>query len=300
MTNEHNGETPTNDANQHSGSQSKLLAPTPKQGEIRVNTENHSEDQQTTAKEMRREFRWFEFASVLINAALAVIGAIALCIYSGQLKVMRGQLGEMVRQYPELKESANSAATAARSAKDSAEIATRTMIIDQRPWVSIQTVDSTFTVNKVATATCKISNTGKTPALRFEAFFVNEILPKNQSPNFYYGPGHPRSYNKAGILSPNDARYFQFPASKKAPGRYSQPIVVDQGMYASWQDGKTYLVTYGRGEYCDIFSIPHWITFCGFTPAKGGEDITAYKICAAYNNADNNTKADPAKCFTSK
>jgi len=48
-----------------------------------------------TAKELAREFRWVEWATVIINGGLAVIGIIALCVYNGQLKVMRGQLDQM-------------------------------------------------------------------------------------------------------------------------------------------------------------------------------------------------------------
>jgi len=44
-----------------------------------------SEDKQSTAKELAREFRWVEFISIGVNVVLAIIGIIALCIYYEQL-----------------------------------------------------------------------------------------------------------------------------------------------------------------------------------------------------------------------
>jgi len=50
---------------------------------------------QSTTTEMRREFRWFEFGSLGVDLVLAVIGAVAVFIYGGQLRVMNHQLTEM-------------------------------------------------------------------------------------------------------------------------------------------------------------------------------------------------------------
>jgi hypothetical protein len=49
---------------------------------------------------------WLQFA---VNSVLAVVGVIAICIYFGQLQVMKGQLGEIVKQYPEMKKQATAA-----------------------------------------------------------------------------------------------------------------------------------------------------------------------------------------------
>jgi hypothetical protein len=67
----------------------------PKQNEVGADAHNSAEQQQDTAKELAREFRWVEIGQFVVNGILAVIGIIALCIYGGQLKVMRGQLDEM-------------------------------------------------------------------------------------------------------------------------------------------------------------------------------------------------------------
>lgn len=63
--------------------------------EVSSDSKGKPEGDQSTAREMRREFRWFEVISLIVNACLAIIAVIALCIYYGQLKVMHGQLGQM-------------------------------------------------------------------------------------------------------------------------------------------------------------------------------------------------------------
>jgi hypothetical protein len=70
-----------------------------------------------------RTIEWLQF---VVNALLAVIGVIALYIYGGQLKVMKGQLGEIIKQYPEIHTQAEAATTAVKqAAADSIDNATR-------------------------------------------------------------------------------------------------------------------------------------------------------------------------------
>ena len=70
-----------------------------------------------------RTIEWLQFGT---NALLAVIGVAALCIYGGQLKVMKGQLEEIIRQYPEIHAQAVAATTAVKqAAADSIENARR-------------------------------------------------------------------------------------------------------------------------------------------------------------------------------
>jgi hypothetical protein len=50
---------------------------------------------QGVASELSREFKWVEIAQIASNVVLAIVGIIALCIYNGQLSVMKGQLKQM-------------------------------------------------------------------------------------------------------------------------------------------------------------------------------------------------------------
>ena len=54
-----------------------------------------SQSQQDPTNELRREFKLFEILSFAIQVILAAVGIGALCIYSGQLKVMQGTLEQM-------------------------------------------------------------------------------------------------------------------------------------------------------------------------------------------------------------
>jgi len=69
-----------------------------------------------------REKRIREWVQVLVNVVLVIVGIVAICIYYGELQVMKGQLGEIVRQYPEIQKQAKAATDAVnQSAADSAE-----------------------------------------------------------------------------------------------------------------------------------------------------------------------------------
>jgi hypothetical protein len=98
MTKQDGSESPTAQAEDHSGIQLELPAAAPQQTETGRESKKNTNNDTETAEEMRREFRWFEFGSLVINGALAIIGIIALTVYHGQLKVMEGQLEQMQSQ----------------------------------------------------------------------------------------------------------------------------------------------------------------------------------------------------------
>jgi len=94
MTNGADSQQPTEKPEAQSGSEVPLTVATPSKHDVSADP-NERDGHQSTAKELAREFRWIEFFQLSINGALAIIGIFALCIYSGQLKVMQGQLDEM-------------------------------------------------------------------------------------------------------------------------------------------------------------------------------------------------------------
>ncbi len=78
-------------------------------------------DQEETEKLVRKT-RTIELLQFCVNLVLAIIGVIAICIYYGQLQVMKGQLGEIIRQYPEIQKQAKAATDAVQQVKaDSAD-----------------------------------------------------------------------------------------------------------------------------------------------------------------------------------
>jgi hypothetical protein len=135
------------------------------QGCIGANPKDRAKGEDETSRELAREFRWVEWAQVIINGALAVIGIMALCIYHGQLTTMQGQLTEMHgsgtqtdqlialyrQQLAELqkqvgdtheltvqaKNQADSTKAIANSSLAQAKIGRDALYAQQRPWVGL-------------------------------------------------------------------------------------------------------------------------------------------------------------------
>src|SRR6266852_3720430 len=171
MTNDSDPNKPASDSEQHSPSKSESLTSTPEQGKVGTKTENGTNEQATVGQEMRREFRWFEFGSLFINGALVVVGIYALYIYYGQLRVMRGQLGEIIRQYPEIKKSADAAKSAADTADATLKSSQKSFIIDQRPYIVVDENSPFFLEHSPAAgqqilANVYLKNIGRTPAVQ--------------------------------------------------------------------------------------------------------------------------------------
>jgi hypothetical protein len=94
MTNEKDSNNPPADSQAQSPPQPPMIPPTPLQGALPNNREGKANDEENRTNELAREFRIAEKWVIGTNIVLAIIGIFALCIYNGQLKVMRGQLGE--------------------------------------------------------------------------------------------------------------------------------------------------------------------------------------------------------------
>jgi hypothetical protein len=90
---------------QYEGGDLGREGPTPPQ-QNRNGTERHP-------KVGTRTVEWLQFG---VNAALALIAIGALYIYYGQLQTMKGELAQLVMQYPKLKESADAAESSAKTA----------------------------------------------------------------------------------------------------------------------------------------------------------------------------------------
>lgn len=95
MANESGGNNPTANPQGQTPSQSPMIPSAPGKSEISSDPNSGRNDQQSTARELAREFRWVEVGTFIVNGVLAIIGIIALCIYRGQLTTMQGQLGQM-------------------------------------------------------------------------------------------------------------------------------------------------------------------------------------------------------------
>jgi hypothetical protein len=190
MTNENNSDAPSADATGQPPRQPPVIPPAPPQGEVGPNPTDRPNNEQETARELAREFRWVEGAQLVVNGVLAIVGIIALCIYGGQLKVMRGQLGEIIRQFPEIQKSANANVKAADQTEKAVKNAAVDFRLDQRAWIGIDfpilnAVRGADKKQITVTIQASIKNTGKTPALKMSLprpISVNKLV--NQPINY--------------------------------------------------------------------------------------------------------------------
>jgi hypothetical protein len=125
MTHEKDSKSPIAGSYDQSPPKSPVIPPAPPPSALLASGKGMTSENETTTRELAREFRVAEKWVIGTNIVLALIGIVALCIYNGQLRVMRGQLGEIIRQYPELQKSADAAKISADIAKNSFEMEKR-------------------------------------------------------------------------------------------------------------------------------------------------------------------------------
>jgi hypothetical protein len=125
MKNEKDSNGPPADSQAQSPPQPPVLPPAPLQGALPNDGKGNADEEKNKTNELAREFRIAEKWVIGTNIVLGIIGIVALCIYNGQLRVMRGQLGEIIRQYPELQKSADAAKKSADTAEHSFQVERR-------------------------------------------------------------------------------------------------------------------------------------------------------------------------------
>ncbi len=171
MPDENKRDDPTTNPQAQPPLQSPVTPATPLQGALPDSGEGNANEEKNEAKELAREFRIAEKWVIGTNIVLAVIGIVALCIYYGQLRVMRGQLGEIIRQYPEIKKSADAAKSAADTADATLKSSQKSFIIDQRPYIVVDENSPFFLEHSPAAgqqilANVYLKNIGRTPAVQ--------------------------------------------------------------------------------------------------------------------------------------
>jgi hypothetical protein len=94
MTDKKHGDDPSGKPDTQPSPQRPVPMP-PQQSQMGEASNGDSTAKQGVASELSREFKWVEIAQIASNVVLAIVGIIALCIYNGQLSVMKGQLKQM-------------------------------------------------------------------------------------------------------------------------------------------------------------------------------------------------------------
>jgi hypothetical protein len=214
--------------------------------------------QQDPTAELKTEFKWFEIGSIVINFTLAVIGAIALCIYHGQLSVMQGTLTEM---------------------RDDSRL-------DQRAWVGVsglQAIPDTIQNGKPLMFVLKLTNTGKTPARNLVGSVVVDPAKREGKPSFKYTD----TVERRGLLMPNGNSFTTAIVEPRGTHAIDMPpmsaVIVD-----AVTNGNLILYIHGRSFYSDIFDQHHWITYC-YAVMKGKGPIQ-FEACPNHNDTGDGDK----------
>jgi hypothetical protein len=290
--------TPRTDTEFKLPQQRQTIPSAPLQRTLPDNSKRKADDAKNEADELAREFRTAEKWVIGTNVTLAVVGIIALCIYYGQLKVMQGQLGEIVRQYPEIKKSADAADNAAKAAKIAAENGGAAFHADQRGWLM-----TTFQSNEVAQlrdgslwGPITIVNTGKTPILRMYGIFVLRLFDYDKTPHFEAikkdisdlekktilagrGPTSDSVAMYGGSLFPNIPRPIQVHGESVTPTEFAK------------YPRRAYIVLYGSIAYDDVFGHHHWTNFCSFQCNDPAQSLSDKRIkCADFNGVDSDVE----------
>lgn len=218
---------------------------------------------------------------MILEIGAVAVGIVVALIYYGQLQVMRGQLEEIIRQYPEIQKSAT-------ATRDGADATTRAMKFSERAQIEISRVEvANFQAGTEIEIPCPVANVGKTVARNVTINAVVQLLPRGTEPDFLYLPNHTPDNAETGMVFPSDKATFRFHSLLRNKRRQ----VLSKNDFGAIVNGDKYAITYGTATYCDIFYVPHWINFC-FYQEKSGVNPEGHKRCAFYNETDDNEKED--------
>jgi len=69
-------------------------------------------------------------------------------------------------------------------------------------------------------------------------------------------------------------------------GTNLNPPTLSRDDYQDLKNGRTYVATFGKISFEDLFGVQHWMTFCSWRALKAGQ--YAARKCTEYNDLDNN------------
>jgi len=276
MTNENDSNDPTGRPPGQPPLQPPATPATPLQDALPDSGKGKAAEERSETKELAREFRIAEKWVIGTNIVLAIIGSIALCIYYGQLRVMRGQLGEIIKQYPEIQKSARAAESAANSASDQIKLSREAIHSSERPWITDTAKNiPPLTPNVKFTMYIQILNSGKSPALQARVVMQSRYFKKFPLPNPPYDLSVGTPAQSLAILTPNVPIALQLPDT----------LLFDEP-FRKIQSGEVAYFIYGQIHYTDAFSPSHeHVThFC--TQYRPDPTRTLWVACPFYNDAD--------------
>lgn len=281
---------------------SPVPAPVPQQ-DIPQNSENKTNaNESSTLKRLVSEVRIVELLALAVNAGLAIIGIIALCIYGGQLSVMRGTLDEMKRSGSEatnqawqaignvhwLAQEMNYSVQQSRTAIAESERQSRAALNasievsrnDLRAWLGPRAFNSKFTdggktvyikTGEKSIFEVELTNTGRTPAVAVQFSIGDAMVPAASAFGpFYTTPDNPERAD--GVSLPQQVQFL----TTSGDHVFTQPEV------DAVKSGVARVYIWGLVTYKDVFGREHKTTFCSFV----NRSLDAVLVCPTYNTAN--------------
>jgi hypothetical protein len=205
---------------------------------------------------------------VALNILTAILGVAtigAFCAAAYYACVARGQLDQMIKQYPELQKSAAAAKSAADTASDTLKASSHNFYIDERPYVVGDTFNVTLTTAKQMMH-LEFRNAGKTPAvnLRIDPHDCSLLL-----------GGKP-------ILITSDEGIGGENVASDKTAKFDFPVALSDTGKSMFENEDAELIIKGKVLYSDVFGCGHQTRFCFAARAKWG--IT--KFCATKDGSN--------------
>jgi hypothetical protein len=180
---------------------------------------------------------------------------------------------------------------AAEAAKSANTIATKTMRITQRAWVSPHLIHQIFNENQPLVVSTQFDNTGETPAIHVQTCEVAEIVENTRKdvdiscPERAKSPGFDIVFPKGSLSRIANATGDGGKTRIDPEGLLRKPLMT------ALRKGDKSVYVYGRVDYWDVFQKPHWATFCStmliMPPTPGGMPETiSWIVCRNGNDVD--------------
>jgi hypothetical protein len=269
----------------------------PKKGEVGQGSTDDPYNKENASNGNAGKVHWVNHATFWSQIGIFIIGIFALAIYYQQLQ-------QMIDATRATQDAAYDACISAKIARqtlielqagtsDTHNLVTGTIAQASATTLSESAV---LTINgpglagdvksgqKVSMG-IQISNIGKTPARGVQIHVTARLVKEDEEPDFtkphYMDPVY------TGVVYPGLAIGGLMDLRDES----GKQVILDDTQVQNFRSGQTYIVSFGKAEYRDIFGVSHWLTFCGYNDLRvlNPEDHSMHhQKCAAYNNADTN------------
>jgi hypothetical protein len=211
----------------------------------------------------------FERKTIIVGGLGIFVAFLALVAACVTAYYIHGQLGEMVKQYPELKKSADASERAATASENSIRQNTEAFKLDEQARIRFTLRENGWTPrgdDHPLVANYKYTNVGKTQA---EVIAIDKhvaLVPFADVGTISFHPTIPIPIGAVGTLYPGDERLT-------TAFNRSEPIS-DQDLVLS---KKKLIASWGCIKYKDIFGEVHWADFCDVR--QPAPDDSVYGAC---------------------